>query len=130
MYRVVVCGDTPQVTSPGGTKVFSAAANDGKKFEFQAHERGLYRFCFINPSSTPETISFYIHVGHVPGIEDLAKDGEFVKMRDFTGPWHLVRILSGPIQVCWVVVELQLGICCCIANRVSYVVGKILVSGR
>jgi len=62
------------VTSPGGTKVFSAAANDGKKFEFQAHERGLYRFCFINPSSTPETISFYIHVGHVPGIEDLAKD--------------------------------------------------------
>jgi hypothetical protein len=116
MYRVVVCGDMFQVTSPGGTKVFSAAANDGKKFEFQAHERGLYRFCFINPSSTPETISFYIHVGHVPGIEDLAKDGEFVKMRDFTGPWHLVQVLSGPIQVCWVVIELQLGICCCIAN--------------
>jgi hypothetical protein len=37
--------------------------------------------------------------------------------------------LSGPIQVCWVVIELQLGICCCIANWVSYGVGKILVSG-
>jgi hypothetical protein len=62
------------VTSPSGTKVTSIFANEGQKFEFQAHQRGLYKFCFNNPAPTPETISFHIHVGHIPGIEDLAKD--------------------------------------------------------
>jgi hypothetical protein len=65
-----------QVTSPTGTKVMSVTANEGQKFEFQAHQSGLYKFCFTNPGPTPETISFHIHVGHIPGIADLAKDGK------------------------------------------------------
>lgn len=62
------------VTSPTGTKVLSVTANEGQKFEFPAHQSGLYKFCFTNPGPTPETISFHIHVGHIPGIADLAKD--------------------------------------------------------
>lgn len=50
-------------------------ADVGQQFEFRAHQHGLYKFCFNNPGSTPETISFHIHVGHVPGIEDIARDG-------------------------------------------------------
>lgn len=34
----------------------------------------MYKFCFHNPYSTPETVSFYIHVGHIPSEHDLAKD--------------------------------------------------------
>uniref|UniRef100_A0A1D1XHE3 Transmembrane emp24 domain-containing protein A n=2 Tax=Anthurium amnicola TaxID=1678845 RepID=A0A1D1XHE3_9ARAE len=34
----------------------------------------MYKFCFHNPSSIPETVSFYIHVGHIPTEHDLAKD--------------------------------------------------------
>lgn len=47
----------------------------GDKFEFKAPESGIYEFCFENPSSTPETVSFYIHVGHIPNENDLAKHG-------------------------------------------------------
>lgn len=35
----------------------------------------MYKFCFHNPYSTPETVSFYIHIGHIPTEHDLAKDG-------------------------------------------------------
>lgn len=69
-----------QVTSPTGAKMTTIFANEGQKFEFQAHQRGLYKFCFNNPGPTPETISFHIHVGHIPGIADLAKDGTFLNL--------------------------------------------------
>lgn len=39
-------------------------------------QSGIYKFCFHNPASTPETVSFYIHVGHIPNEHDLAKDGQ------------------------------------------------------
>ncbi|KAH0891815.1 LOW QUALITY PROTEIN: hypothetical protein HID58_054244, partial [Brassica napus] len=39
-----------------------------------APRSGMYKFCFHNPYSTPETVSFYIHVGHIPNEHDLAKD--------------------------------------------------------
>lgn len=48
----------------------------GDKFEFKAPRSGMYKFCFNNPYSTPETVSFYIHVGHIPNEHDLAKDGK------------------------------------------------------
>ncbi|AQK63035.1 Transmembrane emp24 domain-containing protein p24beta3 [Zea mays] len=46
----------------------------GEKFEFKAPRGGMYKFCFHNPYGAPETVSFYIHVGHIPNEHNLAKD--------------------------------------------------------
>ncbi|KAJ4828583.1 hypothetical protein Tsubulata_019588 [Turnera subulata] len=62
------------VTSPGGNTVQTVKGTSGDKFEFKAPRSGMYKFCFHNPYSTPETVSFYIHVGHIPNEHDLAKD--------------------------------------------------------
>ncbi|XP_061369105.1 transmembrane emp24 domain-containing protein p24beta3-like [Gastrolobium bilobum] len=62
------------VTSPGGNIVHALKGTSGDKFEFKATQNGLYNFCFHNPASTPETVSFYIHIGHIPNEHDLAKD--------------------------------------------------------
>ncbi|GAB2210223.1 hypothetical protein Drorol1_Dr00015483 [Drosera rotundifolia] len=62
------------VTSPGGNNVKTIKGTSGDKFEFKAPRSGMYKFCFHNPSSAPETVSFYIHVGHIPNEHDLAKD--------------------------------------------------------
>lgn len=53
----------------------TSKGTSGDKFEFKAPHSGMYKFCFHNPYSTPETVSFYIHVGHIPNEHDLAKDG-------------------------------------------------------
>ncbi|KAG0561880.1 hypothetical protein KC19_9G100200 [Ceratodon purpureus] len=62
------------VTGPDGRNVHNTNTIDGEQFEFIAHHKGRYKFCFHNPLSAPEQVTFYIHVGHVPGVEDLAKD--------------------------------------------------------
>ncbi|XVF63042.1 hypothetical protein PTKIN_Ptkin09bG0056900 [Pterospermum kingtungense] len=62
------------VSSPGGNTVQSLKGTSGDKFEFKAPRSGMYKFCFHNPYHTPETVSFYIHVGHIPTEHDLAKD--------------------------------------------------------
>ncbi|TYI06132.1 hypothetical protein ES332_A10G136600v1 [Gossypium tomentosum] len=62
------------VTLPGGNTVHSLKGTSGDKIEFKAPRSGMYKFCFHNPYSTPETIAFYIHVGHIPTDHDLAKD--------------------------------------------------------
>ncbi|KAK2417652.1 emp24/gp25L/p24 family/GOLD family protein [Trifolium repens] len=62
------------VTSPGGNVVHSLKGTSGDKFEFKATISGIYKFCFHNPITTPETVSFYVHVGHIPNEHDLAKD--------------------------------------------------------
>lgn len=64
-----------QVSSPAGNVVHSVKGTSGDKFEFRAPSSGMYKFCFHNPHSTPETVSFYIHIGHIPNEHDLAKDG-------------------------------------------------------
>lgn len=64
-----------QVTSPGGNIVHSTKGTSGDKFDFKAPRSGMYKFCFRNPYSTPESVSFHIHVGHIPNEHDLAKDG-------------------------------------------------------
>lgn len=64
-----------QVSSPAGNVVHSVKRTSGDKFEFKAPRSGMHKFCFHNPHSTPETVSFYIHVGHIPNEHDLAKDG-------------------------------------------------------
>ncbi|XP_072991570.1 transmembrane emp24 domain-containing protein p24beta3-like [Typha latifolia] len=62
------------VSSPGGNTVLSLHGKSGEKFEFMAPRAGMYKFCFHNPHGAPETVSFYIHVGHIPNEHDLAKD--------------------------------------------------------
>ncbi|OAY55690.1 transmembrane emp24 domain-containing protein p24beta3 [Manihot esculenta] len=62
------------VTSPADNVVHTVKGTSGDKFEFKAPKSGMYKFCFHNPYSTPETVSFYIHVGHIPNEHDLAKD--------------------------------------------------------
>ncbi|KAL3749013.1 hypothetical protein ACJRO7_010149 [Eucalyptus globulus] len=62
------------VTSPGGNVVQTLKGTSGDKFEFKAPRSGMYKFCFHNPYSTPETVSFNIHAGHIPNDHDLAKD--------------------------------------------------------
>ncbi|KAB1218110.1 Transmembrane emp24 domain-containing protein p24beta3 [Morella rubra] len=62
------------VTSPAGNTVHTLKGTSGDKFDFKAPRSGMYKFCFHNPYSTPETVSFYIHVGHIPNEHDLAKD--------------------------------------------------------
>lgn len=62
------------VTSSAGDVVHSLKGTSGEKFNFRAPKSGMYKFCFHNPYSTPETVSFYIHVGHIPNEHNLAKD--------------------------------------------------------
>ncbi|GER54764.1 transmembrane emp24 domain-containing protein p24 beta 3 [Striga asiatica] len=62
------------VTSPGGSIVHTLKGTSGDKFEFKAPSSGMYKFCFHNPYSVPESVSFSIHTGHIPNEHDLAKD--------------------------------------------------------
>ncbi|KAM7255767.1 hypothetical protein ACFE04_011508 [Oxalis oulophora] len=57
-----------------GSIVHTIKGTSGDSFEFKAPRSGMYKFCFHNPHPTPESVSFYIHVGHIPGEHDLAKD--------------------------------------------------------
>lgn len=60
----------------------SVTANERQKFEFEAHQSG----------STPEAILFHIHVGHIPGIAGLAKDGACYFIQIFW--WFTPCVLS------------------------------------
>ncbi|KAF5950139.1 hypothetical protein HYC85_012132 [Camellia sinensis] len=62
------------VTSPGGNVVHSSKGTSQDKFEFMSPSNGMYKFCFHNSHSALETVSFYIHVGHIPSEHDLAKE--------------------------------------------------------
>ena len=64
-----------QVTAPAGNVVYSFKGTSGDKFQFVAPQSGMYKFFFHNSFSAPETISFYVHVGHIANEHDLAKDG-------------------------------------------------------
>ncbi|KAL8162709.1 hypothetical protein V2J09_014198 [Rumex salicifolius] len=67
-------GITFTVTSPDGVIVHNLNGSSGDKFDFKAPRSGMYQFCFHNPSSSPNTLSFHIHVGHIPTEHGLAKD--------------------------------------------------------
>lgn len=81
------------MTSPGGNAVHSVKGKSEDKFEFKATADGMHKFCFHNPTSVPETVSFSIHVGHIPNSHDLAKDGSYI--------FPLFIIISTPYIWCW-----------------------------
>jgi p24 family protein beta-1 len=60
--------------------VHTLKGKSGDKFEFKAPKGGMYKFCFHNPYGAPETVSFYIHVGHIPNEHNLAKDGSLLPL--------------------------------------------------
>ncbi|GMJ09925.1 hypothetical protein like AT3G22845 [Hibiscus trionum] len=62
------------VISPGGVIIHNVKGASKDKFEVTAPKSGMYKFCFRNPYDSPETVSFHIHVGHIPNEHDLAKD--------------------------------------------------------
>ncbi|KAG0466067.1 hypothetical protein HPP92_017647 [Vanilla planifolia] len=65
---------TTRVSSPRGDTIHTSKGTSGDKFEFKAPSSGVYKFCFHNPTKIPETISFNIHVGHIPSEQHLAKN--------------------------------------------------------
>ncbi|CAN0887127.1 Transmembrane emp24 domain-containing protein p24beta3 [Linum grandiflorum] len=73
-YGLKLCDFVMQATSPGGNVVKEIKGTSGDKFDFKAPRSGMYKFCFHNPFTTPETVAFYIHVGHIPTENDVAKD--------------------------------------------------------
>lgn len=65
-----------QVKGPSGEQIQDFRDRVSEKFEFVAHTKGLYRFCFNNKSPYHETIDFDVHVGHFAYYDQHAKDGE------------------------------------------------------
>nr|XP_019706697.1 transmembrane emp24 domain-containing protein p24beta3 isoform X2 [Elaeis guineensis] len=93
------------VTSPGGNTVHSMKGTSGDKFEFKAPQAGMYKFCFHNPDRTPETVSFYVHVGHIPNEHDLAKDANESTRRRlifYTIMEYLVLACASGLQVVYI----------------------------
>ncbi|XP_042064603.1 transmembrane emp24 domain-containing protein p24beta3-like [Salvia splendens] len=64
------------VTTPENSVVYSLKGSTGDKFDFKVSS-GMHKFCFHNPSNSPEAVAFNIHVGHIPKQQDLAKDEHF-----------------------------------------------------
>ncbi|RRT42270.1 hypothetical protein BHE74_00052797 [Ensete ventricosum] len=93
------------VTSPAGNTVHTMKGTSGDKFDFKAPRAGMYKFCFNNPNRTPETVSFYIHVGHIPNEHDLAKDAnESTRKRltFYTVMEYLVLACASGLQVVYI----------------------------
>jgi len=64
------------VKGPDGAQLHDTREKTSEKFEFVAHNKGLYRFCFANKSPYHETIDFDVHVGHYGYLDHHAKDGK------------------------------------------------------
>ncbi|GJM96576.1 hypothetical protein PR202_ga13429 [Eleusine coracana subsp. coracana] len=93
------------VTSPGGNTVHTLKGKSGDKFEFKAPKGGMYKFCFHNPYGAPETVSFYIHVGHIPNEHNLAKDAnESTRKRVmfYTVAEYLAFMAASALQVVYI----------------------------
>lgn len=66
------------VKGPEGDQIHDSHDQISEKFEFVAHKKGPYRFCFTNKSPYHETLDFDVQVGHFTHYEQHAKD-EHVK---------------------------------------------------
>ncbi|KAI5010422.1 hypothetical protein ZWY2020_012559 [Hordeum vulgare] len=64
-----------KVTSPGGNTIHTSKGKSSDNIEFKAPSGGIYKFCFHNPCGAPETVSFYIRIGRIPNVHNLAKYG-------------------------------------------------------
>lgn len=62
------------VKGPDGAQLHDTREKTSEKFEFVAHNKGVYKFCFTNKSPYHETIDFDVHVGHYGYLDHHAKD--------------------------------------------------------
>ncbi|KAF3453294.1 hypothetical protein FNV43_RR03734 [Rhamnella rubrinervis] len=65
------------VKGPSGNQIHDFRDKISDKYEFVAHEKGIYRFCFTNKSPYHETIDFDVHVSHFSYLDQHAKDEHF-----------------------------------------------------
>ncbi|CAO2839093.1 unnamed protein product [Amaranthus hypochondriacus] len=66
------------VKGPEGDQIHDSRDQITEKFDFVAHKKGPYKFCFTNKSPYHETIDFDVLVGHFTYYDQHAKD-EHVK---------------------------------------------------
>ena len=76
--RIQIFNRIVQVEGPGGHQVHSSKAKTEDKFDFIAHRKGMYKFCFFNRNSMHETVDFDVHIGFhiINPNEEHVKDGE------------------------------------------------------
>ncbi|KAL2493550.1 Transmembrane emp24 domain-containing protein p24beta2 [Forsythia ovata] len=65
------------IKGPSSEPIHNIHDKISEKYEFMAHKKGLYRFCFTNKSPYHETIDFDVHVGHFMYHDQHAKDEHF-----------------------------------------------------
>ncbi|XP_021740734.1 transmembrane emp24 domain-containing protein p24beta2-like isoform X1 [Chenopodium quinoa] len=66
------------VKGPEGDQIHDTHDKISEKFDFTAHKKGPFSFCFTNKSPYHETIDFDVQVGHFTYYDQHAKD-EHVK---------------------------------------------------
>ncbi|KAL9259875.1 Transmembrane emp24 domain-containing protein [Drosera capensis] len=62
------------VTGPDGNQIQDIRDKTTDKFDFVAHKKGVYKFCFTNRSPYHESIDFDVFVGHFTYYDEHAKD--------------------------------------------------------
>ncbi|CAL1381889.1 unnamed protein product [Linum trigynum] len=65
------------IKGPQGDLFHEMLGRTEAKFEFQVHEKGVYRFCFFNKSPFHETIDFDVHIAHFTYYDQPAKNEHF-----------------------------------------------------
>ncbi|KAK4781538.1 hypothetical protein SAY86_015640 [Trapa natans] len=73
------------VKGASGDQIHDFHDKTSEKFEFVAHHKGVYRFCFTNKSPYHETIDFDVHVGHFVYYDEHAKDEHFSPLMEQIG---------------------------------------------
>lgn len=75
-YTVIQGSLIFQVKGPEHDQVHDSHDRISDKFDFVAHKKGAYSFCFTNKSPYHETIDFDVQVGHFTYYDQHAKDGK------------------------------------------------------
>ncbi|KAL9271427.1 Transmembrane emp24 domain-containing protein, partial [Drosera capensis] len=70
------------VTGPDGNQIQDIRDKTSDKFDFVAHKKGVYKFCFTNRSPYHETIDFDVLFGHFTYYDEHAKDEHLKPLLD------------------------------------------------
>ncbi|KAD3066648.1 hypothetical protein E3N88_34528 [Mikania micrantha] len=70
------------IKGPYGEQVYDMYDKTSEKYEFMAHKKGLYHFCFTNKSPYHETVDFDVQIGHFAYHDQHAKDEHFKPLFD------------------------------------------------
>ncbi|OIW16445.1 hypothetical protein TanjilG_19161 [Lupinus angustifolius] len=70
------------VKAPSGDQIHDIRDKISHKFEFEAQQSGVHKFCFTNGSPFHETIDFDVHAGHFPHHDQHAKTEHFTPLME------------------------------------------------